>query len=325
MRQTNEAAVEVLDLGPDGRAFLEDARAGLSRAQKSLPCKYLYDSRGAALFDEICELEEYYPTRTELGILVADGGELSRLIGPRCLLVELGSGSGRKTRLLLDRLESPAAYVPVDVSGAQLEQTAAIMRRAYPRLRVHPVCADFTGPLELPPLPASERTVVFFPGSTIGNLHPIAAARFLGRLARLCGPGGGMVLGVDLDKDPETLDRAYNDAQGVTAAFNLNLLTRMNRELGADFDVSSFRHLAFYDTALRRIEMHLVSTREQVVHLGPTELVFGEAETIHTECSYKYDLDGVREIAASGGFELQRAFVDPQRLFAVCYLTVSAL
>src|SRR4051812_17699352 len=272
--------------------FRADVLAGLSRPRKRLPAKYFYDAAGSRLFDAITELPEYYPTRTELGILRARAGEMARRCGPRCLLIELGAGSLTKVRLLLDRLDRPAGYVPVDVSGdhlpaapagvghrhspppgAPLRAAAAELADDYPALPVVPVVADFTRPFELPDVPAARR-VAFFPGSTVGNFDPPAADALLRRVARLVGPGGGLLIGIDLRKDAAVLERAYNDAAGVTAAFNRNLLVRINRELGADFDPAAFRHVAFYDRDRSRIEMHLVSASRQRVRVGESAFDF---------------------------------------------------
>src|SRR5438067_2196062 len=280
--------------------FLADVLAGLSRSQKRLPAKYFYDAAGSRLFDRITELPEYYPTRTELGILRGHAAAMAARCGPRCLLVELGAGSLTKVRLLLDRLNRPAGYVPVDVSGDHLRSAAAALADDYPDLDVRPVVADFTGPFALPGVPAARR-VVFFPGSTIGNFDPPEADALLRRVAGLVGPGGGLLLGVDLRKPVDVLERAYNDAAGVTAAFNRNLLVRINRELGADFDPAAFRHRAFFNGERSRIEMHLVSAARQRVRVGGAAFDFHVGESIHTENSYKYDVAGFAGRAAASG------------------------
>lgn len=300
--------------------FRADVLAGLSRPRKQLPAKYFYDAAGSRLFDAITELPEYYPTRTELGILRRDAAAVAARCGPRCLLVELGAGSLTKVRLLLDRLDRPAGFVPVDVSGDHLRAAAAALADDYPDLEVLPVVADFTRPFAPPELPAARR-VVFFPGSTIGNFDPPAADALLRRVARLVGPGGGLVLGIDLRKDVGVLERAYNDAAGVTAAFNRNLLERINRELGADFDPAAFRHRAFFNRECSRIEMHLVSTAEQRVRVGGAVFAFRPGESIHTENSYKYDVAGFAARAAGCGLRLAETWTDPRGYFAVLYLT----
>jgi dimethylhistidine N-methyltransferase len=302
--------------------FLADVLDGLCRTARTLPCKYFYDELGSRLFDRICELDEYYLTRTELAIL-RRAPEMVALLGPACLLVEFGSGSGLKTRLLLDHLPEPAAYVPVDLARGHLLQSAAELAARYPGLEILPLCADFAGDLELPmPRRPAARRAVFFPGSTIGNFGPDETHQLLRRIARLCGPGGGLLLGTDLRKDPAVLEAAYNDREGVTRAFNLNLLRRINRELGADFDLDAFRHAAVYNRARGRIEMHLVSRRAQEVHVGGTAIRFAEGETICTEYSYKYDLDEFRAQAAAAGLDVARVWTDERRYFAVQYLIV---
>jgi L-histidine N-alpha-methyltransferase len=300
--------------------FRADVLAGLSRPQKRLPAKYFYDAAGSRLFDRICELPEYYPTRTELGILERYAGAMADWCGPDCLLVELGAGSLTKVRFLLDHLERPAGYVPVDVSGEHLQAAAAELAADYPALPVRPVVADFTAALDLPPLPARRR-VVYFPGSTIGNFEPAEADALLRRVARLVGPGGGLILGIDLRKPTEVLEPAYNDAAGVTAAFNRNLLARINRELGGDFDPAAFAHHAFYNAERSRIEMHLVSERRQRVRVGPAAFDFQPGESIHTENSHKYDVRELAERAAACGLHLTESWTDERSYFAVLGLT----
>lgn len=301
--------------------FRADVLRGLQAPQKHLPCKYFYDEAGSALFEQITELPEYYPTRTERAILERHAAEMARLLGRRCLLVEYGSGSSAKTRLLLDHLSEPAGYVPIDVSREHLMRSAWSLAEAYPHLPVLPLCGDFTRPLELPPLrrrPA--RRVVYFPGSTIGNFTPDEATALLRRTADLCGPGGGLLLGADLQKEVRVLEAAYNDAAGVTAAFNRNLLMRINREFGADFNVNQFAHRAFYNPAAGRIEMHLVSRREQCVHIGEFEFFFQAGETICTEYSHKYTFDSLEHLAEAGGFRLEQAWTDERQYFGVFWL-----
>jgi L-histidine N-alpha-methyltransferase len=300
--------------------FLTDVLAGLSRPQKRLPSKYFYDAAGSRLFDRITELAEYYPTRTELAIMRAHAGAMAARCGPRCLLIELGAGSLVKVRLLIDRLDRPAGYVPVDVSGDHLRGAAKALAGDYPGLSVYPVVADFTRSFEAPPVPAARR-VVYFPGSTIGNFDPSEADELLGRVARLVGQGGGLLLGLDLRKETAVLERAYNDARGVTAAFNRNLLVRMNRELGADFDPAAFRHRAFYNRERARIEMHLVSAADQWVRVGDATFAFRAGESIHTENSYKYDLIDFARRAAERGLRADETWTDADRYFAVLYLT----
>jgi dimethylhistidine N-methyltransferase len=300
--------------------FRADVLAGLSRPQKRLPAKYFYDAAGSRLFDQITELPEYYPTRTELGILRAHAAEMAARCGPRCLLIEPGAGSLTKVRLLLDRLDRPAGYVPVDVSGEHLRGAAAALADDYPALPVTPVVADFTRPFALPDSAASRR-VAFFPGSTVGNFDPPEADALLKRFARLVGPGGGVLIGIDLRKDVVVLERAYDDAAGVTAAFNLNLLVRINRELDADFDLGAFRHRAFYNRERSRIEMHLVSDGAQRVRVCGRAFDFRPGESIHTENSHKYDVTEFAARAAACGLRLDETWTDEQNYFAVLYLT----
>jgi dimethylhistidine N-methyltransferase len=303
--------------------FHADVLKGLQERAKSLPCKYFYDDRGSLLFEEICRLEEYYPTRTELMILERDVAEMADRLGAACLLIELGSGSGTKTCLLLDHLSRPAAYVPVDISREALLHSARAMRVRYPELTVRPLCADFTLPFALPRLGVSDaRRVVYFPGSTIGNFGPEEAVILLKRIAELCGSGGGLLIGVDLKKDLSILLPAYNDRLGVTAAFNLNLLARINRELGADFHLESFCHEAIYNDEEGRIEMYLVSKRAQSVHIGGVRIPFRRGERICTEYSYKYALDQLPRLAASAGFQLEKSWTDERRWFSVQYLAL---
>lgn len=306
------------------RGFRADVLAGLSRRLKQIPAKYFYDDAGSQLFDRICELPEYYPTRTEFGILKRFSPAMARWCGPDCLLVELGAGSLTKVRSLLDHLERPAGYEPVDVSGEHLRAAARDLADEYPTLRVRPVVADFTTPFALPPLPARRR-VVYFPGSTIGNFEPSEADDLLRRVARMVGPGGGLILGVDLQKPVDLLEPAYNDAAGVTAAFNRNLLARINRELGGDFDLPAFRHHAFYNADRSRIEMHLVSERRQQVRVGSAVFDFRPGETIHTENSHKYDVRELAARAAGCGLRLDATWTDERSHFAVLGLTARLL
>jgi dimethylhistidine N-methyltransferase len=307
----------------DTDQFRSDVLRGLRRPAKELPCKYFYDETGSRLFEQICELEEYYLTRTELALMRQHAGAMAELLGPECLLVEYGSGSSVKTRLLLDRLKRVAGYVPIDVSCEHLVRSAGRLAARYPEVEVRPLCADFTGNFRLPePSRRPARRVVYFPGSTLGNFDPPAAAVLLAGVARLCGPGGAMLLGIDLKKDLRILEPAYNDAKGVTAAFNLNLLARINRELGADFDLAAFGHRAPYNQVLGCIEMHLVSLRPQEVRLGEEVFSFAEGEFILSERSFKYDLDEFRTWVPRAGLRVEKVWVDGRNYFAVLYLTV---
>ncbi len=303
--------------------FLRDVLIGLRKARKEIPCKYFYDEAGSALFDAICGLDEYYLTRTETDILRAHAGEMAAEVGEDVDLIELGSGSSLKTRLLLERLRSPRAYLPVDISGEHLERSARSLARRFPGLRVEPVHADFTLPFALPDTgDPRARRVVYFPGSTIGNFGPAEALTLLRSIARLVGPGGGLLIGFDLDKDESIVIPAYNDARGVTAAFNLNLLTRINRELGGDFNLKAFAHRATYLRDRERVEMHLVSLRGQTVRVGGESFDFAEGETIHTESSHKYTTEHFARLAARAGFEATRRWTDAKGYFSVQYLVV---
>lgn len=294
---------------------------GLGRPVKSLPCRFFYDADGCRLFDAICELDEYYVTRTELDLLTRHGDQIARWVGPNARVIELGSGSGIKTRLLLDQLEAPAAYVPIDIAAVQLDATAAGLRQRYPTLAIHPVHADYSAPFRLPrPQPPARRTLVFFPGSTVGNLAPHEAVRFLRRIAALCGPDGALLIGVDLEKDRARLEAAYDDAAGVTAAFNLNLLARINRELGAAVPLDAFTHRALFDAGAGRVVMQLVSRHDQTVRIDGAAFRFRRGEPITTEYSYKYRVGRFRRLAARAGFEAVRVWTDDRRLFSLWYL-----
>jgi len=301
----------------DRSAFAEDLLAGLSATPKRIPPKHFYDPEGSRLFERITGLPEYYPTRTERMILERRAPDIARLLPDGAALVEFGSGSSEKLRLLRDVLPTLSAYVPVDISAEFLEWEAARLRRDVPGLRVLPVAADFTRPFALPPGISGRPRAGFFPGSTIGNFEPPEAKRFLRHAARMLGTGAVLVIGVDLVKDPGVLDAAYNDAAGVTAAFNLNLLARANRELGAGFDLGAFSHRAFYDGARQRIEMHLVSQRRQTVRVLDRAFAFAPGETIHTENSYKYTLAGFAALASEAGWRAEAAWTDEARLFSV--------
>jgi dimethylhistidine N-methyltransferase len=301
--------------------------SGLRGTPKTLPPKLFYDERGAGLFDRICRLDEYYLTRTELAIMRAHAAEMAALAGAGCVLVEYGSGEGLKVRLLLDELQEPAAYVPIDISAEQLGRVAGAVAADYPGLAVLPLAADYTAPLALPPLPAharSARRVAYFSGSTIGNFHPPEALAFLRGVARVCGEGGALLLGVDLRKDPAVLHAAYNDAAGVTAAFNHNLLARLNRELGATFDAERFRHYAYYNPVAGRVEMHLVSLEAQIVNVGGERVSFDRGESVWTESSYKYSPCELETLASRAGFEVVRTWTDADAWFCVLYMEVSS-
>jgi dimethylhistidine N-methyltransferase len=305
--------------GPD-EDFLADVLRGLAASPKRLPPKYFYDDTGSRLFEEICRTPEYYPTRSETALLGEVAGEIAAHIPPRAVLVEFGSGASEKTRLLLDAAPQLAAYLPVDISADALAPAAARIQAAYPQLQVQPVFGDFTRPLALPANVAAACKVGFFPGSTIGNFDPGEARGFLQTSKRLLGAGALFVVGVDLVKDPAVLIAAYNDAEGVTAAFNLNLLTRMNRELGADFDLDRFSHGAVWNTAASRIEMHLVSMGPQLVRIAGQVFRFADGESIHTENSYKYEAGAFIGLAEASGWRTRAHWISPPPQFAVFLL-----
>jgi dimethylhistidine N-methyltransferase len=298
--------------------FLADVLCGLQSSPKALPAKYLYDERGSLLFEEICELPEYYPTRVEVALLRRHARSLGILAGEGATLVEFGAGALKKIELLLAAFARPDVYMPVDISGAFLEAQSEALQTRWPHLQVRPVIADFTQ-ADLPPVRAGEHRFGFFPGSTIGNFEPDAACAFL-RRARQALAGGGMLVGVDLVKSPALLHHAYNDAAGITAAFNKNILLRINREIGADFDPGQFEHYAFYDPRRRRVEMHLVSRCDQTVSVAGEMVSFAEGETLHTENSYKYTVEEFQDLALAAGFLPQQVFVDDSRLFSLHWL-----
>lgn len=312
------------ELPPPSKAFLDDVFRGLERPRKELPCKYFYDEAGSRLFDAICGLDEYYPTRTEIALLKAHGAEMAELIGPGVCLIEFGCGSLVKTRLLLDALARPAAFVPIDISDGHLTRSAAALAGEYRGLKVLPLAADFTRPIDLPEQvrDLAARRVGFFPGSTIGNFDHPSAVGFLRNVAAMTGTGGGLLIGVDLKKDEAILVRAYDDRAGVTAAFNLNIIERINRELGGDFDPRAFRHMALYNGEKGRIEMHLVSRKDQTVTIQDRAFRFRDGETIHTENSYKYHVEEFTALAGQAGFSAVRTWVDGDGLFSLHYLTV---
>jgi dimethylhistidine N-methyltransferase len=298
--------------------FAADVLAGLTSTPKRLPAKYFYDAAGSLLFERITELPEYYPTRCELQILRAHAGDVARLVPPAAALVEFGSGSSRKARILLRAAPALAAYVPVDICAEMLEPEAAELRRDFPQLKVLPVFADFCHPFELPAAAKSApMRVGFFPGSTIGNFEPHEAASFLRHAARMLGAGAILIVGVDLIKASHVLNVAYNDAEGVTAKFNLNLLARINRELGANFRLDAFEHHAFYSCERHRIEMHLASRKRQTIRVGDETVEFRAGETIHTENSYKYRLKSFAALARGAGWRPAAAWIDSQGYFSI--------
>ena len=291
---------------------------GLQTPFKELPSKLFYDERGSELFTRICQLDEYYPTRTESKIMRESGRKMAAAIGTRCMVIEYGSGSSEKTRLLLDCLDDPTAYVPIDISRDHLLKSSRRISLSYPRLEVLPVCADYEQPFDIPePIRPWAGKLVYFPGSTIGNFHPADAKSLLSRMAGRAGPKGLILIGVDTKKDPEILTRAYNDTEGITAEFNMNILLRINRELGTGFDTNSFKHHAYYNEAAGRIEMHLVSLARQTVDVDGVEIDFDEGESIWTESSYKYSVEEFAEMASVAGLELVSVWTDSDDLFSV--------
>ena len=303
---------------PRGETFLEDVLAGLAAAQKSIPPKYFYDREGCELFERICELPEYYLTRTELGILRSQAAEIALFVGPDAELIEFGSGAQEKTRILVDALQ-PSLYVPVDIAGDTLRAASEELAADYPWLNIMGICADYTRPFALPEFGGVtiRRKLAFFPGSTIGNFTPAEALVFLKQARKAVGRGGMLLIGVDLKKDKRILDAAYDDSSGVTARFNLNLLARINREIGGDFQISRFRHRAFYDPTVGRIEMHLESLYSQLVHVSGKRFDFRAGETIHTEISCKYSMEEFRDLGRKAGFSPERFWTDSGQLFSV--------
>lgn len=310
---------EFFDLKPDGAQLLADVTSGFRASPKTLPAKYFYDARGAELFERICELPEYYPTRTEIAIMQAHVNDMATAISRQSCIIEFGSGSGRKTRMLLDA-SMPKAYMPIDISREQLITAGQAIAGDYPHINVRAVCVDYTQTLELPTSDLAELAkTVYFPGSTIGNFTPDEARAFLARSKAIVGVNGGLLIGVDLKKDKAVLDAAYDDAAGVTAEFNLNVLTRIERELGARIDRSAFEHLAFYNEALGRIEMHLRAIHDNDIVIDGETYRFAAGETIHTENSYKYHVDEFAALGESAGWHHAAVWTDRDRLFSVHY------
>jgi len=297
--------------------FANSVLAGLSAPAKSIPCRFLYDAAGSALFEKITELPEYYPTRTEMRILAERADDIARGAAPGNVLIEFGSGSSLKTELLLAQMHELYAYVPIDISPAALRDARARIAKRFPRLKVLPLCGDFSRPLELPAEIAGRPRLGFFPGSTIGNLSEPAAVKLLANMAGILGSGGRLIIGVDLKKDVRRLIRAYDDADGVTAAFNLNLLKRANRELDADFDVDQFDHLATYDDRHGRIDLYLVSQADQTVNVMGQAIDFQAGERIHTEHSHKYDIEGFHALGRRAGWRPVETWTDAEALFSV--------
>ena len=312
-----EQNIQVLER--DREVYLQDILSGLRKKQKELPSKYFYDERGSQLFDRICQLEEYYPTRNETAIMHENIRQISEIFVEDTALIEFGSGSSEKTRILLDALPDLGCYIPIDISKEHLYKTTDQLEMAYPQLKIMPVCADYTEEFELPEYAVgdSER-IVYFPGSTIGNFHHPEAVEFLKHVAGI----GNLLIGVDLKKDVNVLNRAYNDADGVTAEFNMNQLVRINDELNANFNIDSFRHQACYNADKGRIEMHIISENNQTVQIGTELIYFVQGESIWTESSYKYSLGEFKALAEESGFEVDKVWIDKNKLFSVQYLKV---
>ena len=302
--------------------FENDLVAALSSNVKHISPKYFYDVQGSVLFDQICDLPEYYPTRTEMSILSENSKAIAQHIGRQAELIELGAGSLTKVRVLLRQLELPTAFLPMDISGDYLRAAARDLQKEFPKFAVSPIVADYTHDWTLPdPLPETRRRIAFFPGSTIGNFLPAEVDTFFANCRKYL-PGGALLLGVDLLKSPQIIHQAYNDAQGVTAAFNLNLLNRANQELNTNFDFSQYAHWAFYNAPQQRIEMHLVSLKRQEIELNNQLFVFEEGETLHTENSYKYSVDKVQKIAAKQGLKAGPVWTDPNHWFGLLWFDI---
>ncbi len=307
------------DAIPADGSFADHLLAGLAKTPKEIACKYFYDQAGSRLFDQICELPEYYQTRTETMLLKRHAGEIAALMGQGVEIVEFGAGSLRKVRILLDALRTPRAYTPLDISGDYLAEVVRSLASDYPALILRPLVGDFSAALDIPALPDITRRAGFFPGSTIGNFRPEAALALLRRM-RAGLNGGGLLIGVDLVKDPARLHAAYNDAAGITALFNKNLLARANRELGADFDLGAFAHYAPYNAGAQRIEMYLVSLKRQRITLNGRPVDFAQGEPVHTEDSHKYTIESFREMACRAGFNPRAVWTDEERLFSIHWL-----
>lgn len=306
---------------PIEQSFLRDVIDGLSRPHKQLNCKYFYDEQGSRLFDRICDVDEYYLTRTELSIMREHAGEMAKQLGSGIALVEFGSGSSVKTELLLDRLSAPVAYMPLDISRAHLFKTAIRLRTRYPEIEILPIVADFTQGFQLPRTSRPyAHAAVYFPGSTIGNFTPREARELLERTAKILGRDGGLLIGVDLQKDPAVIEAAYNDAEGLNAEFNLNLLHRINRELNADIRVEEFRHKAIYNELQGRVEISVVSQCDATIRIEDCEIVISKGEEILTEYSHKYAIESFVQLAAEAGFSLNRHWTDEKSYFAILHL-----
>lgn len=320
MRSSIESP-QVEDQSPEMQQELRDLLYGLEQSPKWISSMYFYDEYGSKLFDRITALPEYYLTRTELAIMQDRSDPIAYAIGKKALIIEPGSGNGQKIRILLEALHDPVAYVPVEIAREHLARSAESLAKMFPNIEILPVWADFTRPFEVPePTRPSQRKIIYFPGSTIGNFEPQDARKLLRNMAGLVGTGGGALIGVDLVKDPKIIEAAYNDKSGVTARFNLNMLSHLNRRFAANFDLSNFEHKAFFNSCLSRIEMHLISQRNQTVRIAGRKISFRRGEPVYTESSYKYTDKQFRELARSGGFRLVQSWKDAREMFSVRYL-----
>jgi dimethylhistidine N-methyltransferase len=319
MTESSSQRYQFFDQHPEIASFRADIIHGLSAAEPYISPKYFYDEAGSRLFEEICNCEEYYPTRTEVGIIRDNIDDMVKVLGQDCLLIEPGSGDSYKVRLLLDALR-PIAYLPIDISKRYLQDEAQKLAAEFTWLNVHAICADFTGKLELPYHVEVTNKVAFFPGSTIGNFAPQQAVKVLEEIRMMVGDDGGLLIGVDLQKQSDILKAAYNDAKGYTAQFNKNLLARINRELQADFDLDQFQHYAFYNEDECRIEMHLVSRQDQQVVIDGHKIQFKKGQSILTEYSHKYSIESFQKLAEQSGFERVETWLDKDQLFSVHYL-----
>lgn len=317
---TTATALKFQDNHPAPSDFAQEAIDGLLTMPKKIAPKFFYDEVGSELFDAICQTEEYYPTRTESGIIRDNVEDIARHLGRGCLLVEPGSGNSAKVRELLEAVQ-PHSYLPMDISKAFLRKEAQKLAHEFPWLNVHAVCSDFTVSMDIPLYPAGVRRVAFFPGSSIGNFEPEDATEFLKNVRTMVGNNGGLLIGVDLKKDSPTLNAAYNDKAGITAEFNMNLLVRMNEELDANFDAKKFEHAAFYNEKLGRIEMHLVSLADQSINIAGDTINFALGETIHTENSYKYSLTEFEHVAFAAGFIRETVWMDEEKKFSLQYFS----
>lgn len=320
--KANEIKIENFhDFYPDKNNLMNEVKDGLGKENKEMPCKLFYDKRGSQLFDQICELDEYYVTRTEKSIMDENIGEIVDYLGKNCLLIEFGSGSCEKIKQLLDAIQDVSGYVPIEISKEHLKEASLELIKLYPNLDVYPICADYHDPVVLPEIKKSfDKKLIFFPGSTIGNFHPDEAVDFLKHFAEITGDNGAILIGVDLKKDSDVLNKAYNDSKGITADFNLNLLHNLNKQLNANIDVSAFRHNAFYNEAEGRIEMHLISEANQKIRVDGEEFDFDKGESVWTESSYKYSIEEFSELAKKAGFNVKKVWTDKKNYFSVQYL-----